>query len=149
MRNGFVLLLFVVLHLLGAFLFMFGFFPPRIALQRHPQNDNTSKKPIRLVFMIIDAFAYEFLDGLQYANDMPLLRKSINQNGVILFRARVQSPTVTLPRIKALVSGTIPNYMDVVLNLAQPRFDEDNWLVRAKESGYEYESSISTIKGWI
>lgn len=34
------------------------------------------------------------------------------------------------------LTGTIPNYMDVVFNLAQTRFKEDNWLIRAKDAGY-------------
>jgi ethanolaminephosphotransferase len=137
MKNGFVEL-YVCLQIVGTLLFMYGFFPQRIVIEKNTV-ENARKEKLgedRLVFMIIDAFSYDFFANVDYKNDMPLLHQTIDKHEAMLFRARVQSPTVTLPRIKALVSGTIPNYMDVVFNLAQTRFDEDNWLVSAKDAGY-------------
>ncbi len=35
-------------------------------------------------------------------------------------------PTVTLPRIKALLSGTIPSFIDYIMNLSAYKFQSDN-----------------------
>ncbi|KAI6184286.1 GPI ethanolamine phosphate transferase 2 [Aphelenchoides bicaudatus] len=131
--------MYVCLQIVGTLLFMFGFFPQRIVIEQSEVNVEKAKlrqeKNNRLIFMIIDAFSYEFISNADYKDDMPYLQKSIENGDPVLFRARVQSPTVTLPRIKALVSGVIPNYMDVVFNLAQTRFSEDNWIMSAKDAG--------------
>ncbi|KAH7699145.1 Type I phosphodiesterase/nucleotide pyrophosphatase/phosphate transferase, partial [Aphelenchoides avenae] len=39
-----------------------------------------------------------------------------------------------MPRIKAIVSGTVPTYMDVLMNLASTEYNEDNVLRRAKDA---------------
>ena len=58
------------------------------------------------------------------------------------FTAYARSPTVTMPRIKAITTGSIPSFLDVILN-----FDEgdtsstlaaqDTWLaqMKAKQTG--------------
>lgn len=58
------------------------------------------------------------------------------------FTANARSPTITMPRIKAITTGSIPSFLDVILN-----FDEgdtsstlaaqDTWLaqMKAKKSG--------------
>uniref|UniRef100_A0A914YXS4 GPI ethanolamine phosphate transferase 2 C-terminal domain-containing protein n=1 Tax=Panagrolaimus superbus TaxID=310955 RepID=A0A914YXS4_9BILA len=51
------------------------------------------------------------------------------------FECKVQQPTVTMPRLKAFLSGIVPSYLDVALNLASKEFTEDNWLKRAKKDG--------------
>ncbi|KAJ2344613.1 major facilitator super transporter protein, partial [Coemansia sp. RSA 2618] len=35
------------------------------------------------------------------------------------FTAKAQAPTVTMPRIKALMTGTVPSFLDAVLNIAE------------------------------
>ncbi|KCV69540.1 hypothetical protein H696_03960 [Fonticula alba] len=44
-------------------------------------------------------------------------RRLIRAGRALPFRAFAHSPTVTMPRIKAIVSGTIPSFMDLVYNL--------------------------------
>ncbi|KAI6196698.1 hypothetical protein M3Y94_01139700 [Aphelenchoides besseyi] len=136
----------VLLQLIGTSLFIVGFFPQRIAQQTvddadRIQNSTPGQLPSnrsidRLVVMIIDAFSYDFLTSPEYVNDMPSLHTSIKNSESVVFKAHVQAPTVTLPRIKAVVSGTIPTYMDVVFNFASSSFDEDNWLTSAIRGGY-------------
>merc|ERR1711956_161415 len=48
------------------------------------------------------------------------------------FLARANTPTVTLPRIKALMSGTIPGFIDVVLNFGSSKFEGDNLIEQWK-----------------
>lgn len=35
------------------------------------------------------------------------------------FTARADSPTVTMPRIKAIITGSVPSFSDIVLNVAE------------------------------
>ncbi|RNJ55384.1 major facilitator super transporter protein [Verticillium nonalfalfae] len=79
----------------------------------------------RLVFMVVDA-----------------LRSLIRRGHALPFTANARSPTITMPRIKAITTGSIPSFLDVILN-----FDEgdtsstlaaqDTWLaqMKAKKSG--------------
>ena len=46
----------------------------------------------------------------------------------LFYTARAAAPTVTLPRIKALVSGTPPTFVDVVVNLAAGEMHEANFI---------------------
>lgn len=52
-----------------------------------------------------------------------------------LSKVLVESPTVTLPRIKALTTGSVPQYVDVVRNLAASEVLQDSWLHSAKKLG--------------
>lgn len=67
----------------------------------------------RSVLMIIDALRYDFVEK------MPLIWKQINENqtDACLVKLRVHPPTVTMPKIKTIVSGTVPSFFDVILNL--------------------------------
>lgn len=99
----------------------------------------------KLVFIVIDAFGSEFIpmidnERLQdYSSDtidtMPFVMRSIKQQTAMGFVAKAATPTVTMPRIKALLSGTIPSFVDIVYNLASDvrNFDDDN-IVRIAKS---------------
>jgi predicted AlkP superfamily pyrophosphatase or phosphodiesterase len=106
MKDGFVEL-YVCLQIVGTLLFIYGFFPQRITIEKgDPKNVETEKfDQNRIVFMIIDAFSFDFFAHAHYQNDMPLLHRAIESGEASLFRARVQSPTVTLPRIKVSFSA--------------------------------------------
>lgn len=66
--------------------------------------------------------------------DLPRL---IRDGSAIPFTANARSPTVTMPRIKAITTGSIPSFVDLILN-----FDEgdtsstlavqDTWLAQLK-----------------
>lgn len=104
MKNRFVEV-YVFLQLIGTLLFLYGYFPPRIILkndanQWHNNSIGDGRKADRLVFMIIDAFAYDFVASSNFTNDMPFLQEILKNDQSLLFRAHVQSPTVTLPRLK-------------------------------------------------
>src|SRR5438552_4752699 len=56
------------------------------------------------------------------------------------FTAHALPPTVTLPRIKALTTGSIPNFLDAILNIAESDTSstlafQDTWLAQANLSG--------------
>lgn len=44
----------------------------------------------------------------------------------LFFEAMAEAPTVTLPRIKSLVSGTVPTFFDFVMNFGATRMTTPN-----------------------
>ena len=53
------------------------------------------------------------------------------------FTAHATSPTITMPRVKAITTGSIPSFLDVILNFAESDTtsnlaNQDNWLVQLK-----------------
>lgn len=67
----------------------------------------------RSILMIIDALRFDFV------HQMPSTWKFINENhtDACLVRLKVHPPTVTMPKIKTIISGTVPSFFDVILNL--------------------------------
>lgn len=96
----------------------------------------------KLVFIVIDALGSQFITMLdspwqQHGNKtdtMPFVMNSLRQQTAMGFVARAATPTVTMPRVKAILSGTIPSFLDVVHNLASDvsKFDDDNIIRVAK-----------------
>ncbi|KAK0416987.1 hypothetical protein QR680_012784 [Steinernema hermaphroditum] len=86
----------------------------------------------KLVLMVIDAWSWNFLEAAR--SDMPFVWKAIDAREAILFVANVQTPTVTLPRIKAIVSGTISSFVDVVFNFFSSDYKSDSLISILNES---------------
>lgn len=69
--------------------------------------------------------------------------KSLIRSGAALpFTAHATSPTITMPRVKAITTGSIPSFLDVILNFAESDTSstlatQDTWLaqLKAKEDG--------------
>ncbi|KPM37603.1 hypothetical protein AK830_g8950 [Neonectria ditissima] len=94
----------------------------------------------RLIFMVVDALRSDFVysedSGFQYVQSL------IRDGSALPFTANARSPTVTMPRIKSMTTGSIPSFVDLILN-----FDEgdtsstlaaqDTWLaqIKAKDMG--------------
>jgi ethanolaminephosphotransferase len=56
------------------------------------------------------------------------------------FTAHATSPTITMPRVKAITTGSIPGFLDVILNFAESDTSsslaqQDNWLAQIKARG--------------
>jgi ethanolaminephosphotransferase len=56
------------------------------------------------------------------------------------FTAHAASPTITMPRIKAITTGSIPSFLDVILNFAESDTTstlatQDTWLAQMKVKG--------------
>lgn len=83
----------------------------------------------KVVFMIIDALRLDFIDQRE---NFKYLNKLLSDQHACLVKLHVKSPTVTMPRIKALTSGTIPSFLDVVLNLGSSEMQIDNILNQLK-----------------
>ncbi|CAG0912560.1 unnamed protein product [Notodromas monacha] len=125
--------------LVGGFLFISGFLPysPSAQPPLPADLDNItipSDAAIgRVVLMVIDALRWDFIYPWDQS-DMRRTKNFVDDMG-FLWRARASSPTVTLPRIKAIVSGTIPGFVDVLVNLNSGMMDKDSFVLRARAAG--------------
>lgn len=100
----------------------------------------------KIILIVIDALGSEFIPTIknharpaseQATYSMPFIEQSLQQNKALGYQAKAASPTVTMPRIKALVSGTVPSFADILHNLARDvsDFHDDNILKTAKAHG--------------
>ncbi|KAL4877642.1 hypothetical protein BJY04DRAFT_221823 [Aspergillus karnatakaensis] len=104
--------------------FSMGFFPyktllPGLATFDVPQNA-PPKIFDKVIFMVVDA-----------------LRSLIRSGAAIPFTAYAGSPTVTMPRLKAITTGSVPSFLDVILNIAESDTSstlvyQDTWLAQIK-----------------
>lgn len=133
-----------MLQLTGFLLFTRGFFPKKLVLSGygdyHPPGHGFSSGPVfkKLVLVVIDAFRSDFAYSTN--SHMSNLHKLINDGYALPFTAHSTPPTVTLPRIKGLTTGSTPNFLDAVLNIAEEDTsstlaDQDNWLIQMKRQG--------------
>ncbi|KAK6850300.1 hypothetical protein PG995_014133 [Apiospora arundinis] len=129
------------------YIFAKGFFPYKPLLpglaQYHeaPQDGQQPAPPFdRLVFMVVDALRSDFVytdgTGFQFTQSL------IKDGAAMPFTAHATSPTVTMPRLKAITTGSIPSFLDVILNLDEADTSsqlsaQDSWLaqMKAKKTG--------------
>ncbi|KAF9905265.1 major facilitator super transporter protein [Linnemannia zychae] len=139
-----ILLASLACQLVGLVMFAKGFFPykaisttfasldelplePSLAAPRSNGRESyqsTEVKPRfgKIVLMLVDA-----------------LRRLIDDNKAIPFTALASAPTVTLPRLKALTTGTVPGFLDAILNIAESDqsstlANQDNWIAQLTRS---------------
>ncbi|KHN97666.1 Alkaline-phosphatase-like, core domain protein [Metarhizium album ARSEF 1941] len=109
--------------------FGIGFFPykpflPGLAEYEPLEFGEPPSAPFdKLVFMVVDAL------------------RSLIRNGVALpFTANARSPTVTMPRLKAITTGSIPSFVDLILNFDEADTSstlaaQDTWLAQIRAAG--------------
>ncbi|KRZ68336.1 GPI ethanolamine phosphate transferase 2 [Trichinella papuae] len=89
----------------------------------------------KVVLIVVDAFREEFLSS--QPENFPFITSMMKQNCGLPYTAKVHMPTVTLPRIKTLISGSIPSYIDLLYNIGSTeyKFNKDNIIARLKAAG--------------
>ncbi|XP_054564862.1 GPI ethanolamine phosphate transferase 2 isoform X3 [Eptesicus fuscus] len=85
--------------------------------------------------MLIDALRDDFVFGSKGVKFMPYTTYLVEKGASHSFVAEAKPPTVTMPRIKALMTGSLPGFVDVVRNLDSPALLEDNVITQAKAAG--------------
>ncbi|XP_061642842.1 GPI ethanolamine phosphate transferase 2 isoform X1 [Phyllopteryx taeniolatus] len=142
----------LMFEVLGVALFLRGFFPapvkslsskgsledlPAEPLSGGSPNASYIPRPLfgRLVIMLIDAMREDYVFGANGRVHMPYTRHLVERGSALSFVAKARSPTVTMPRIKALTTGSIPGFIDVLMNLNSPALLEDNLIWQAKTAG--------------
>lgn len=126
------MLVYYVVAVLSILLYLHGFFPiPVRPSDKWLLNNVTSEPPYnRAVIIIIDALRLDFISD----DNTPFLSSAYRNTGCFI-QLKVETPTVTLPRIKALTTGNVPQFIDVILNLANPTKVEDSFIHRAHANG--------------
>ncbi|KAF8948075.1 major facilitator super transporter protein [Haplosporangium gracile] len=140
----------------GLVMFAKGFFPykaisttfasledmplePSLAFNGESALQTTVVKPRfgKIVLMLVDALRSDFLYGNE--SDFRLMQSLIDEHKAIPFTALASAPTVTLPRLKALTTGTVPGFLDAILNIAESDqsstlANQDNWIAQLTRS---------------
>ncbi|KAK5612031.1 hypothetical protein CRENBAI_002042 [Crenichthys baileyi] len=143
----------LIFEVVGVALFLRGFFPvplksslssksrlsdsPAEPLAGSSPNSTRLPQPLfrRVVLMLVDALREDFVFGPTGGSNMPYTRYLVEKGSSHSFVAKARPPTVTMPRIKALTTGSIPGFIDVVMNLNSPALLEDNLIWQAKTAG--------------
>ncbi|KAK8225684.1 alkaline-phosphatase-like protein [Phyllosticta capitalensis] len=122
-------------------IFAIGFFPykpflPGLAQHEVLEYGAPPEAPFdKVVFMVVDAlrsdFVYSNNSGFEFTQGL------ISSGAAIPFTANARSPTVTMPRVKSMTTGSIPSFLDVILNLAETDDSsnlahQDTWLAQLK-----------------
>lgn len=91
----------------------------------------------KLIFIVIDALRSDFVFSSN--SSMTNLHQLLNRNAAIGFTGFSNPPTVTLPRLKSLTTGSISNFLDAILNIndndsssSSNLVNQDSWLKQFK-----------------
>ncbi|KAF8771810.1 GPI ethanolamine phosphate transferase 2 like protein [Argiope bruennichi] len=99
-------------------------------------NISNSKQYERIILIVIDALRADFIPFIssnsEFKTTMPFIEALMKNKTAISFINKVHSPTVTMPRIKTLVTGDISNFMDALTNLDASELFEDSILHQAQ-----------------
>lgn len=86
-------------------------------------------KADRVILLVIDALRMDFVNN----KSMPFVTSILRRENNCILETKVETPTVTLPRIKAMTTGSVPQFIDVLYNFASTEIMEDSFLHRAKD----------------
>ena len=67
---------------------------------------------------------------------MPYLYSLHYKNEACSYLSKAHTPTVTLPRIKAMMTGSVPSFSDVIFNLGSSKLDEDSIIHQLHINGH-------------
>ncbi|XP_060805794.1 GPI ethanolamine phosphate transferase 2 [Amyelois transitella] len=84
-----------------------------------------------VILMVIDGLRYDFVNE-EY---MPFTSKLLDQKEACIYVAVADPPTVTMPRIKAMMTGSVSTFADVALNFGAPAVRGDSVLRSAAARG--------------
>uniref|UniRef100_A0ABM0GTS2 GPI ethanolamine phosphate transferase 2-like n=1 Tax=Saccoglossus kowalevskii TaxID=10224 RepID=A0ABM0GTS2_SACKO len=140
--HGCFLILCLAVQSLAFYIFFKGFFPVKSAIPGKATFNNLPAEPLphsmkmkneppkavfgRLVIVLVDALRADFVFGNKADQHMPFTSQLIKDDKTLSFIAKAHPPTVTMPRIKAITTGGIPGFIDIVLNVDSSALLEDN-----------------------
>ena len=145
-------------HLAGIYIFTRGFLLTRLSLSDisncSTQNCDVSPKHKRAVFLIIDALRFDFVSPNPPSPVSPFhhniltlpqeLTKKRPRHSCI-FNSYADPPTTTLPRIRGIMTGYLPTFIDVGSNFGGSFIVEDSILKQLKLAGKKVMLHICSI----
>ncbi|KAG9566308.1 alkaline phosphatase-like protein, partial [Aureobasidium melanogenum] len=98
-------------------------------------NDRPQRIFDKVIFMTVDALRSDFVYG--HGSGFTFTQELIRSGAALPFTAHATPPTITMPRVKALTTGSVPSFLDVILNFAESDTTsslatQDTWLAQAK-----------------
>ncbi|XP_016990044.1 GPI ethanolamine phosphate transferase 2 [Drosophila rhopaloa] len=138
----------LTLFLCGAILFLIGFFPASYSFAEDqstvPDDQPTTLHGVKLtppppaydsfILFLIDALREDFPD----ATSMPVAYSRACEKLTL----HVDIPTVTMPRLKSITTGTLSNFIDIVLNVGHSEQLQDSLLHRLNQ-----RNKVATFAG--
>ncbi|XP_027187605.1 GPI ethanolamine phosphate transferase 2 isoform X2 [Cicer arietinum] len=98
----------------------------------------------RLILMVIDGLPAEFVLGKEgrppskaFMEAMPYTQSLLAKGMAVGYHAIAAAPTVTMPRLKAMVSGAVGGFLDVALNFNSQAYSDDNLLAQFFKTGWK------------
>ncbi|XP_015890563.3 GPI ethanolamine phosphate transferase 2 isoform X2 [Ziziphus jujuba] len=98
----------------------------------------------RLILMVIDGLPAEFVLGKDgkppcktLMEAMPYTQSLLSTGMAVGYHAKAAPPTVTMPRLKAMVSGAIGGFLDVAFNFNTQALLDDNLLDQFFKIGWK------------
>ncbi len=100
----------------------------------------------KVAIVIVDALRHDFADWKQnvtseekhYTNKLPIIRELQDRGQAKLFEFIADPPTTTLQRLKGLMTGGLPTFIDVSSNFASSDIGEDNVVQQLARAGKKY-----------
>jgi hypothetical protein len=160
LRTTWILLYLAFLHLVGIYLFTRGFLLSRLSLSTRAScsiSDHPCALPPthnRAVFLIIDALRFDFLSphppdphSPYHHNVLTLPRELTAEQprNSFLFNAHADPPTTTLQRIKGLVTGSLPTFVDMGHNFGGTSIAEDSIILQLQQANKTVRTSNTTM----
>ncbi|KAK1062769.1 major facilitator super transporter protein [Friedmanniomyces endolithicus] len=93
----------------------------------------------RVIFVVVDALRSDFVYGFE--SGFGFTQILIRAGTALPFTAHASPPTVTMPRIKALTTGSVPSFADLLFNLdesgggSSSLATQDTWLAQIRARG--------------
>ncbi|KIW76089.1 hypothetical protein Z517_10834 [Fonsecaea pedrosoi CBS 271.37] len=92
----------------------------------------------RVIFMVVDALRSDFVYG--NASSFAFTQGLIRSGAAVPFTGHASPPTITMPRVKAITTGSVPSFVDLILNFAESDTtstlrDQDTWLAQLRAKG--------------
>lgn len=98
----------------------------------------------RLILMVIDGLPAEFVLGKNgkppnkaFMEAMPYTQSLLANGMGVGYHAIAAAPTVTMPRLKAMVSGAIGGFLDVASNFNSQAYSDDNLIAQFFKIGWK------------
>eukprot|EP01080_Neovahlkampfia_damariscottae_P004179 gene4179-7489_t len=140
-------LFFCSLFFIGIYTFINGFFLTRLEIEKKNECKNITtegvvcptckkifKKEKKIIWFIIDALRFDFLlnESKIYQGHFPYLFELLEKKNSKLFKFISDAPTTTSQRLKGLLCGNLPTFLDAGKNFDSDLLQSDNLIHQLK-----------------
>ncbi|CAF1347512.1 unnamed protein product [Adineta steineri] len=94
--------------------------------------DSQESSQGHFIIVLIDALRADYVFNKNSSYYLKSIEKFEEEGKALSIKLRTHSPTVTLPRLKAILTGTIPSFWDVLFNYNSSQLQLDNLLFQYK-----------------